>query len=61
MPSDLKTESDYTAAIGEGNLSVVHFTADWAAECATVTAVLQELEKDNSLRNIFKIIFVVNL
>ena len=49
MSDDIKTEADYSAAISSNNLSVVHFMADWATECATITAVLAELKKDNSL------------
>ena len=52
MSEELKTEADYTAAISSPQLSVVHFMADWATECATITAVLQELAKDNSLSKV---------
>ena len=52
MSEELKTEADYTAAISSSQLSVVHFMADWATECATITAVLQELGKDNSLNKV---------
>jgi len=47
--TELKTEEDYTKAISESNLSIVHFMADWATECATISAVLGELIKDKSL------------
>ena len=50
--TELKTEEDYTKAISESNLSVVHFMADWATECATISAVLEELKKDNSLNKV---------
>jgi len=49
---ELKTEAAYTAAISGSQLSAVHFMADWATECATITAVLQELTKDNSLSKV---------
>ena len=52
MSSDLKTEADYTSAISAPALSVVHFMADWATECATITAVLNELQKDSSLNKV---------
>jgi len=52
MSSDLKTEADYTSAISAPALSVVHFMADWATECATITAVLNELQKDSSLSKV---------
>lgn len=52
MCSQLKTEAEYTAAIAAPHLSVVHFMADWATECATITAVLAELAKDASLSSV---------
>ena len=52
MSDDIKTEADYSAAISSNNLSVVHFMADWATECATITAVLAELAKDPALKNV---------
>ena len=52
MSSDLKTEVEYSAAISAPNLSVVHFMADWATECATITAVLNELQKDSNLSKV---------
>ena len=49
---EIKTEAEYTSAISEQSLAVVHFMADWATECATITAVLAELAKDPALKNV---------
>lgn len=40
---DLKTELDYTTTISSPSVSVVHFMADWAPECATLQTVLDTL------------------
>lgn len=48
--SELKTEADYTAAVSSPCLTAVHFLASWAPECATVTAVLQELAREEQLQ-----------
>jgi len=49
---EIKTEAEYTSAISDQSLAVVHFMADWATECATITAVLAELAKDPALRSV---------
>ena len=49
---EIKTEAEYTSAISDQSLAVVHFMADWATECATITAVLTELAKDPALKNV---------
>jgi len=46
---EIKTEVDYAKAILPSTLSILHFHAAWAAECSTVTAVLEELAKDGSI------------
>merc|ERR1719347_1719071 len=48
--TELKTEAEYSKAIASPSLSILHFLADWATECSTVTAVLQELSKEDSLQ-----------
>jgi len=40
---EVKTEGEYLAAIATSSLAVIHFEASWAEECATVSAVLEEL------------------
>lgn len=49
---EIKTEAEYTSAIYDQSLAVVHFMADWATECATITAVLAELAKDPTLKSV---------
>lgn len=49
---EIKSEAEYTSAISDQSLAVVHFMADWATECATITAVLTELAKDPALKNV---------
>jgi len=49
---EIKTEAEYTSAISDQSLAVVHFMADWATECATITAVLAELAKDPTLKSV---------
>jgi len=49
---EIKSEAEYTTAISDQSLAVVHFMADWATECATITAVLTELAKDPALKNV---------
>ena len=49
---EIKSEAEYTSAISDQSLAVVHFMADWATECATITAVLAELAKDPALKNV---------
>ena len=49
---EIKSEAEYTSAISDQSLAVVHFMADWATECATITAVLTELAKDPTLKNV---------
>ena len=48
--SELKTEADYSSAVSSPCLTAVHFLASWAPECATVTAVLQELAREPQLQ-----------
>jgi len=44
MPvTDLKSEADYTSAISSPSMTVLHFTADWAPECANMQTVLDTL------------------
>jgi len=50
--AELKSESDYNQAIAAPVMAVVHFMADWAPECATIKAVLEELEKDSALAGV---------
>lgn len=50
--AELKSESDYNQAIAAPVMAVVHFMADWAPECATIKAVLEELEKDPALAEV---------
>jgi len=52
MSSEIKSEAEYTSAISEQSLAVVHFMADWATECATISAVLAELAKDPGLKSV---------
>ena len=52
MSSEIKSEAEYTSAISEQSLAVVHFMADWATECATINAVLAELAKDPGLKSV---------
>jgi len=52
MTADLKSEGDYTQAIAAPVMAVVHFMADWAPECATIKAVLEELGKDPALAQV---------
>ena len=49
MASQIDSEKDYSEAIAASHLAVLHFLADWAPECSTITAVLSELKKDPSL------------
>ena len=49
MASLISTEKDYSEAIAASHLAVLHFLADWAPECSTITAVLAELAKDPGL------------
>jgi len=48
--TELKTEAEYSKAIASPSLSILHFLADWATECVTVTSVLHELSKEDSLQ-----------
>ena len=52
MASLITTEKAYSEAIAASHLAVLHFLADWAPECATVTAVLAELSKDPGLAKV---------
>ena len=49
---EIKSEAEYTSTISDQSLAVVHFMADWATECATITAVLNELQKDSNLSKV---------
>lgn len=48
--TEIKTEAEYSKAIGSSSLSTIHFLASWAPECATVTAAMQELTKEEALK-----------
>jgi len=50
--AELKSESEYNQAIAAPVMAAVHFMADWAPECATIKAVLEELEKDPALAGV---------
>eukprot|EP00092_Neocalanus_flemingeri_P010044 GFUD01010825.1.p1 GENE.GFUD01010825.1~~GFUD01010825.1.p1 ORF type:complete len:327 (+),score=92.51 GFUD01010825.1:41-1021(+) len=52
MTADIKSEGDYTQAISAPVMAAVHFMADWAPECATIKAVLEELAKDSDLAQV---------
>ena len=52
MASLITTEKDYSEAIAASHLAVLHFLADWAPECSTITAVLAELAKDPGLKSV---------
>lgn len=52
MTADIKSEGDYTQAISTPVMAAVHFMADWAPECATIKAVLEELAKDSDLAQV---------
>ena len=52
MTQTVTTEKDYSEAIAASNLAVLHFLADWAPECSTITAVLEELNKDPDLSKV---------
>jgi len=52
MTSDINTESDYSKAISDPSMAVVHFMADWATECNTIKAVMEELGKDKALESV---------
>ena len=52
MASLITTEKAYSEAIAVSHLAVLHFLADWAPECSTVTAVLTELSKDPGLSKV---------
>lgn len=44
--SQIENEDDYKKMLADPQLSVVHFWADFAAECKNITEVLTELKKD---------------
>lgn len=48
--TEIKTEAEYSKAISSSALSTIHFLASWAPECATVTAAMQELIKEEALK-----------
>jgi len=48
--TEIKTEAEYSKAISSSSLSTIHFLASWAPECATVTAAMQELIKEEALK-----------
>lgn len=50
--AEIKTEDDYTKAINDNNIAVVHFWADFAQECGTMMGVMTELSKDSTLNNV---------
>jgi len=50
--AEIKSESEYNQAIAAPVMAAVHFMADWAPECATIKAVLEELEKDPALAGV---------
>lgn len=50
--AEIKTEDDYTKAINDKNIAVVHFWADFAQECGTMNEVMTELSKDSTLNNV---------
>ena len=52
MASPITSEKAYTEAIAASHLAVLHFLADWAPECSTITAVLEELGKDPGLAQV---------
>ena len=52
MADLITTEKAYSEAIAASHLAVLHFLADWAPECATITAVLAELSKDPGLAKV---------
>ena len=52
MASLITSEKAYSEAIAASHLAVLHFLADWAPECSTVTAVLTELSKDPGLSKV---------
>ena len=52
MARQINTEKDYSDAIAASHLAVLHFLADWAPECSTITAVLAELNKEPSLSQV---------
>jgi thioredoxin-like negative regulator of GroEL len=47
--TEVKTEAEYAAAVAAPVLTALHFLAPWAPECATVTAVLEELAREPAL------------
>jgi len=50
--AEIKTEEDYTKAINDKNIAVVHFWADFAQECRTMMEVMTKLSKDSTLNNV---------
>jgi len=52
MATVIKAEADYTKAITSPTMTVIHFLADWAPECATIKAVLEELGKGSDLAQV---------
>jgi len=50
--AEIKSESEYNQAIAAPVMAAVHFMADWAPECATIKAVLEELGKDPALAGV---------
>jgi len=52
MTADIKSETEYAQAIADPCMAVVHFMADWATECSTIKAVLEELGKDKDLSKV---------
>ena len=49
---DLKSEADFNLFEKNEGLSVVHFMADWAPQCAQMNDVLKELQKQDDLKDI---------
>ncbi|KAJ8956222.1 hypothetical protein NQ314_006755 [Rhamnusium bicolor] len=52
MPTVLKDEKAFEAATQQENLSVVHFEADWAEQCAQVNEVLEALSSQKDYSNV---------
>jgi Grx4 family monothiol glutaredoxin len=50
--TDIKSEGEYTKAINDKDIAVLHFWADFAQECGTMNDVMTELSKDTSLGNV---------
>lgn len=50
MPIQIKDSKQFDSLIANGNLTIVHFSANWADQCSHINEVLDELAKQEEFK-----------